>query len=1645
MKKARTTNFTYFRLSRWLLMMGLILGTSSISEIMGQCDLRLFYNGSDVTGSTNFIEHLDPGECEAIISLELVIDIVAVNDPNGCTPYATSVYFADGTIDAMQDITDYSGPFPIGTHTVQFHYYDENGTIQDYSLITINVEEYPNAITALACNDNVQVSLDENCSATISPDMILEGGPYGCYDNYIVRVRAGGPNGPLIDRDANVPGVQIDGNDFGNCYTTQVFDPATGNSCWGRICIEDKFPPVIACSDTAIIVECGESTHPDVVGIPAVSEPCGTFTLTYVDEVDDLGCDDRLGRAEVITRTWIATDESGNQGTCEEMIWVLLGDLDSVMVPPSRDDIDLPALECDEKYDPNKDISAHILDFPFCVDGYLLDSAYWVSTGGTPQGGDLSGQRRPKVLGWNCLPSGPYAGHPSPDNIMYEPHPQWQFTGVCWGPDELVKWEGTGYPFSGDCANINYTYSDTRIDLSDPNCNAGDVGCYKILRKWVILDWCTGEVREDYQVIKVLDKEGPVITYPDEIEVGMTNGACFGLWNVAPPWITDNCSEEIHYEIFTTAGDILGNEDNGYTVVNIPPGTHTARIIAHDCCGQTTQHDITLRVIDNVPPVAICEDRTVVSLTGNPANGFDQTKLCAESLDNGSYDNCADVHFKVIRMDALLGTANGSFADNTVECGGADGDDDAIQAGNQVYFDDCAFFCCEDVGEVIMVVLRVFDVDPGAGPVNPSRMSPGGRLSGHFTDCMVEVAVQDKSNPIVVAPPDIVVSCMFWFDDSEDALSDPDNTTFGRVVTNVNDRQKVKTIDQVCEQYCISNNRTGYTPSQVQNGLACDFYNSLHDPAHPNDKYELVWGFDGYVISTCGSDFDIRIIDNRECGQGEIIREVSVTRGNSVYRDRQSIWVVDCDPFHVSEECTDPDDHIQWPLNCVQPRTLDGCGQSDTSPDNPQLGRPELVNGGDDNCSMIIIDYKDDIYVLEPDACFKIIRTWIVIDWCQYDPTTRGDEGRWEYTQVIKVLDRNDPVVTCIVGDCEPAEKDSLGVCQGHISLTVDPEDQCTPDDWLNYEYKIDLFNDGDYNAFSGPARPGQTAQNFDNPYADDETNSTEATGTYPIGTHRITWYIEDGCGNVGICDTLFEVKDCKRPTPYCKTGIITVVMPSTGSITVWANDLDAGSFDNCTEQEDLIFYFNGDSSWTGYEINCDTFINRGANGSVQIEVQMWVEDEEGNADYCTTIIEVQDPNEVCEGTSNLPAIAGSVFTEDLMYVENVEVDLQMNGNPFAKRVTGRDGHYAFMNLSAGNGFTVDPLRDDNYLNGVSTADLVKIQRHLLGKEELDSPYKVIAADVNNTQSISAGDISELRKLILGIFNELDDVDSWRFVPVGHSFEDVSNPWFGGGFPEVTEYNDLQGQRTKTDFYGIKMGDVTGDAKPNGALKNVTRNSEAVVLSARSSAFKAGEEVVLTFEARELIQLSGYQFTLEYDDEILEAVDFVSEGLELDASNFGFIGSGMITTSWNDFGTRDLEGALFSIVFTAKAGGELSESVLLSSKVTRAEAYDANLDGMPVKLAFEGQEAQGEFELYQNVPNPFTNNTQITFDLPTDMPATVTIYSAMGKVVRIIPVDGQRGQNMVTVSQAELTGSGILYYQLDAGRFTATRKMILMN
>ncbi len=149
----------------------------------------------------------------------------------------------------------------------------------------------------------------------------------------------------------------------------------------------------------------------------------------------------------------------------------------------------------------------------------------------------------------------------------------------------------------------------------------------------------------------------------------------------------------------------------------------------------------------------------------------------------------------------------------------------------------------------------------------------------------------------------------------------------------------------------------------------------------------------------------------------------------------------------------------------------------------------------------------------------------------------------------------------------------------------------------------------------------------------------------------------------------------------------------------------------------------------------------------------------------------------------------GRLATEDDKGLEGAEVRITHNFpcNIFCaeKTLTSvQNGSYGTCNLCTSCiNMVFTPYKNDDPLNGVSTFDLVLINRHILGLQPLGSPYKMIAADANASRSITTFDIVEFRKLILGIYTALPNNTSWRFVDKDFQFPDPSNP-FKTPFPE---------------------------------------------------------------------------------------------------------------------------------------------------------------------------------------------------------------------------------------------------------------------
>ena len=112
---------------------------------------------------------------------------------------------------------------------------------------------------------------------------------------------------------------------------------------------------------------------------------------------------------------------------------------------------------------------------------------------------------------------------------------------------------------------------------------------------------------------------------------------------------------------------------------------------------------------------------------------------------------------------------------------------------------------------------------------------------------------------------------------------------------------------------------------------------------------------------------------------------------------------------------------------------------------------------------------------------------------------------------------------------------------------------------------------------------------------------------------------------------------------------------------------------------------------------------------------------------------------------------------------------------------------------------------------------------------------------------------------------------------------------------------------------------------------------------------------------------------------------------------------------------------------------------------TDSQTYTLNVLE-PVGIGEKGNMSlPNRYMLEQNYPNPFNPVTTIGYALPKSGEVTLIVYNLRGKEIASL-VDGKQpaGNHEVTWDASNVA-SGIYFYQLQAGDFVQTRKMVLLK
>jgi hypothetical protein len=721
-----------------------------------------------------------------------------------------------------------------------------------------------------------------------------------------------------------------------------------------------------------------------------------------------------------------------------------------------------------------------------------------------------------------------------------------------------------------------------------------------------------------------------------------------------------------------------------------------------------------------------------------------------------------------------------------------------------------------------------------------------------------------------------------------------------------------------------------------------------------------------------------------------------------------------------------------------------------------------------------------------------------------YNSFWKADANGYLYTQLVTVQDALAPVITTLQNDTiindvtdnsprwyvNPNLNDPVhnqhDLCEGQPNLQISGTDLCTGAG-LNVRYLLFLDTDGDgtmetvVNSFS-PPKPGflnignaanpnysggteiqidsrELSMSIGVPLNDNRykfVTQTTVSGSQitakvafntianpntfipailPYGKHKIKWLITDNCGNEVTHENFITIRDGKAPTVIC-APIVVNMMP-TGMIDIWDTELLQYTLDNCTPTAQLetaicrgCTTFPVDNN--GLPVKNVRFTCADLGGQL---VRIFSRDKSNprNADYCEITVLLQDnlSNACPTNPPTQPSIGGTIIqrSSTMGGVSNVPVQLTMGGGPAISGLTlnlktDGAGNYGLLSniIPIAGTVTIIPSVNTDHQNGVDMLDVLKIQRHILGIEPIISPYAQIAGDVNNSRSITSSDIVEMRKLILGAKTTFSGVNSYRFVLRDFVFPNQNNP-FTTVFPEIGT-GDGAILPIRRDFIMIKSGDVTGNAvyNPFGA-QNDERAQKICHLTIPNSNVQFGEQHTVQFTSNEL--LDALQLTLQHPGlEILSTT--------LPEGHF-ILHDGALTIA------TDAAVSEFTITFRALQSGNLSEMLEITNSITKSEGFIGEERYEPV-LAFSGEEAG--YALYPNIPNPFTQATDVRFYLPKAERVTLIVYDVLGRIIHSESRVYESGKQSIRLLKSQLNSPGVLTYTLQTDSWFGSGQMI---
>ncbi|MDQ3017274.1 MAG: T9SS type A sorting domain-containing protein, partial [Bacteroidota bacterium] len=331
-----------------------------------------------------------------------------------------------------------------------------------------------------------------------------------------------------------------------------------------------------------------------------------------------------------------------------------------------------------------------------------------------------------------------------------------------------------------------------------------------------------------------------------------------------------------------------------------------------------------------------------------------------------------------------------------------------------------------------------------------------------------------------------------------------------------------------------------------------------------------------------------------------------------------------------------------------------------------------------------------------------------------------------------------------------------------------------------------------------------------------------------------------------------------------------------------------------------------------------------------------------------------------------------------------------------------------------------------------------------LGIEPFTSPYQSIAADANNSKTITAIDIVVLRKLILGYFDTFPENSSWRFIDAAHVFPDPSNPWVTT-WSELYSIQPFANSMNDVNFNAVKVGDINLSASlVTGNSFIQTRNDDRCIVEYKVSNQPESGVYKVELILKNARKFNALQFSFDWYQAGFEVIDWAA-GDELSKDNIRMATAPGDKSSLLAF-TADQwtnsETSLLTMWVKEKPGNVMPFTFYLSSGPTASAAYTYD-DEAPrgIDLQVVREQIGGVY----NKPNPFKDITTIIYESKIKDEAILHVYDMSGKLVMTRTLQLEEGKNEMLIHRSELSGTGIYLYDISSAQQYSTNRMLIVE